>query len=130
MKNILAFIILTLTFNCFSQTQTEMNQEAYDLFHEADKELNNVYNKILTTYKSDSIFIENLKKSQRIWIKFRDSELEMKYPNYKASYYGSSHPMCRAFYLKELTEERTKKLKVWLNGIEEGDMCSGSVKTN
>ena len=117
-----------LTLNSFSQTQAEMNQEAYDLFNEAEKELNDVYNKILIEYKSDSIFLESLKKSQRIWIKFRDSELEMKYPNYKTPYYGSSHPMCRAFYLKELTEERTEKLKVWINGIEEGVMCSGSVK--
>lgn len=34
----------------------------------------------------------------------------------------------RFLILKELTEERTEKLKVWLNGIEEGDMCIGSVK--
>lgn len=125
------YLILFLIFNltCYSQTQAEMNNEAYDLYNKADKKLNSVYQKILTEYKSDSTFTEGLKKSQRIWIKFRDSELEMKYPNYKELYYGSSHPMCRAFYLKELTEERTEKLKIWLNGIKEGDMCSGSVKT-
>lgn len=44
--------------------------------------------------------------------------------------YGSVYPMCAALFLKELTEERTEKLRVWLNGIEEGDVCSGSVKTN
>lgn len=38
--------------------------------------------------------------------------------------------MCRVSYLLELTEERTKKLKIWLTGIPEGDICSGSVKTN
>jgi len=130
MKTPIIILTLILTLNSFSQTQVEMNQEAYDLLEKADKELNEVYNNILTKYKSDSIFIESLKKSQRNWIKFRDSELEMKYPNYKAPYYGSSHPSCRAFYLKKLTEERTEKLKIWLNGIEEGDLCSGSVKAN
>ena len=130
MKTLITILTLILTLNSFSQTQAEMNQEAYDLFNKADKELNQVYNNILSEYKSDSIFVESLKKSQRIWIKFRDSELEMKYPNYKAPYYGSAHPMCRAFYLKELTEERTEKLRVWLIGLKEGDVCSGSIKTN
>ena len=54
----------------------------------------------------------------------------MKYPNYEEVYNGSSHPMCKALYLKELTQERTNKLKVWLNGIEEGNLCSGSIKMN
>ena len=31
-------------------------------------------------------------------------------------------------YLDELTKSRIKTLKVWLDGIEEGDVCSGSVK--
>jgi hypothetical protein len=30
--------------------------------------------------------------------------------------------------LKELTEERIKKLNIWLVGIPEGDACNGSVK--
>jgi len=55
----------------------------------------------------------------------------MKFPGKnKQVEYGSIYPMCVSIYLKELTEDRTDKLRVWLNGIEEGDMCSGSVKTN
>ena len=30
--------------------------------------------------------------------------------------------------LKGLTEESIEKLKVWINGIKEVNMCSGSVK--
>ena len=75
-------------------------------------------------------FVKNLKSAQRIWIKFRDAELEMKYPNYKELYYGSSHAMCSAIFLKGMTVERTKKLSIWLTGVEEGDICAGSVKTN
>ena len=122
---------MTFNFTYFSQTQAEMNKTAYAEFSKADKKLNEVYQKILTEYKSDSTFIKSLKNAQRIWIKFRDAELEMKYPNYKEPhYYGSSHPMCSASYLKKMTKERTEKLIVWLNGIKEGDMCSGSVKMN
>jgi hypothetical protein len=44
-------------------------------------------------------------------------------------YYGSVHPMCVAMYLTQLTEERIKILRIWLDGIEEGDVCCGSVKS-
>ena len=126
----LLFIALfCFSLNAVAQTQTELNQEAYAEFAEADKELNNIYQNILRTYKSDSQFISKLKSTQRIWIEFRNAELEMKFPKKDKSYYGSSYPMCKALYLKELTEERTKKLKVWLNGIQEGDVCQGSVKS-
>jgi hypothetical protein len=54
----------------------------------------------------------------------------MKFPaENKQTVYGSVYPMCVSFFLKELTEERIEKLNVWINGIEEGNVCSGSVKT-
>jgi len=50
----------------------------------------------------------------------------MKYPEGKT--YGSIQPVCRANYLEELTRTRIKTLQVWITGIEEGDLCSGSVR--
>ena len=133
MKKLLLTIItllsLTISNQAFGQTQLEMNQEEQNKYLKADKKLNNVYNQILKEYKSDTEFIKNLKIAQRIWIKFRDAEMKLKYPDREQGYYGSIHPMCLSIYLTELTEERTKKLKMWLLGIEEGDGCNGSVKT-
>lgn len=123
----LFFIIITLT--SFSQTQLELNQKASEKYSEADKELNRVYNQILTDYKDDSNFIEKLRISQRLWIKFRDAELEMKFPESdKRMNYGSIYPICNNEYLEQLTNERTKKLMEWLNPIPEGDPCVGSIK--
>jgi uncharacterized protein YecT (DUF1311 family) len=130
MKRTLIILILTFSINCFAQTQAEMNKEAYRTYKKADKELNSVYKNILTEYKSDSIFVENLKKSQRIWIEFRDAELKMKYPERRPGFYGTIHPICRAMYLEELTETRTKTLKQWLKGIESLEACNGSIKIN
>lgn len=130
MNKIILLLLLTFSINCFSQTQAEMNQQAYASYNKADKKLNTVYQKILVKYKTDKLFVANLKKSQRIWVSFRDAEMDMKYPNYPNQNYGSIHPTCRAVYLTELTESRIKTLNVWLNGIKEGDACSGSVKTN
>lgn len=75
------------------------------------------------------MFIEKLKLAQRAWIKFRDASFEMKYPHHKDRYYyGSAFSMCSRSYLAELTITRIAELKVWLKGIEEGDVCCGSVK--
>ncbi len=103
-----------------------MNKEAGDKYNNADSTLNVVYQKILNEYSNDTAFISNLKLSQRLWIQFRDAQLKMKYP---VSYsYGSVQPMCVSFYLTDLTDERIKTLQTWLDGIEEGDVCTGSVK--
>ncbi len=131
MNRILILLFLSFNFCAFGQTQHEMHKDANNRYKKSDNELNKVYQKILTEYKSDSIFINRLKKTQKIWIAYKDAELEMKFPaENKQAQYGSVYPMCVSLFLKELTDERTKKLRVWLNGIEEGDMCSGSVKTN
>ncbi len=110
----------------YSLTQSQLNQQAGNKHQNADKELNSVYQNILKGYATDTVFIKNLKEAQRIWIQFRDAEVKMKFPDQKFS--GSARPMCIAMYLEELTKTRVKTLKVWQDGIEEGDICNGSIK--
>lgn len=130
MRTFIITLVLCISANfSFAQTQLEMNTEAGNSYLKADKELNSTYTKILKAYKSDTVFIKNLKTAQNIWIKFRDAEMKMKYPDREPGYYGSIQPVCWYNYLEELTKKRTKELKIWLRGIEEGDSCSGSVKT-
>jgi len=130
MKRLLIFtvFILSLSFS-YGQTQAEMNQDSYKEYQKSEKEINLVYQRILKEYKADTTFINNLKIAQRLWIKFRDAEVKAMYPDREKGYYGSIHSLCLSGYMKELTDDRTKKLKIWLTGIEEGDVCSGSVKT-
>jgi uncharacterized protein YecT (DUF1311 family) len=125
-------IILTILFSGLktnAQSQAKMNQIADGDYMKADAELNAIYKQILKQYASDTSFISHLKASQRIWIKFRDAELLMKYPPRETYYYGSAQSSCEANYLEQFTRDRIKTLKVWIDGIEEGDLCSGSVKT-
>lgn len=124
----LFILIFSLTSLSFGQTQKEMNGAVSGNLTKADKELNDVYNKILAQYKSDATFIKNLKKSQRQWIKFRDTEMKVKYPKREAGHYGSMQPLCYTNYMAELTKKRTKELRTWLDGVEEGESCAGSVK--
>ena len=130
MKNIIVILIFNLiTVSSFSQTQLEINQNEDIKFKTADNELNITYKKILKEYKSDTAFLKNLKISQGLWIKFRDAEMKTRYPDRENGYYGSSQSTCWSNYLTQLTNQRTKTLKIWLVGISEGDICAGSIKT-
>lgn len=113
---------------CTAQSQAELNQNAGNDFKQADKELNQVYQQVLKEYGKQVDFIKSLKASQKIWIQFRDAEMLAKYPKSQQKNYGSVFPLCWSSYKAQLTRERTKTLRVWLDGIEEGDTCSGSVK--
>ena len=131
MKNLFILLFLTFPLLTNAQTQLEMSTDKNGTYQKSDIELNKVYQNILIGYKEDSIFIDRLKKAQRIWVSYRDAELEMKFPaENKQAEYGSNYPVCASQFLKELTDERIEKLKIWLTGIEEGDVCAGSVKMN
>lgn len=129
MKNLLLLFFLFIAPYAWAQTQADLNAAAYADYQKADDELNAVYKKILIQYKTDKTFITNLKASQRLWISFRDAELQMKYPDREPGYYGSIHPICRANYLEKLTRNRIEKLREWLTSAAEDDACAGSVPT-
>lgn len=96
----------------------------------ADKELNKVYRQILKKYKKAPQFLAKLKTSQRLWIKFRDAELEMQFPKEnKKLNYGSVYQYCANNFLAEITVKRTNTLKKWLEEVDEFDVCNGSKGT-
>jgi uncharacterized protein YecT (DUF1311 family) len=126
LKTITTIILLFIASFGFSQTQIQMNDSTKKEFLKADKELNQVYQQILKDYNTDTLFLKNLKASQRIWIEFRDAEMKMKYPLKESEYY-SMQPVCWYSYMQDLTETRTKTLQQWLKPMEEGDVCAGSI---
>jgi uncharacterized protein YecT (DUF1311 family) len=107
-----------------------MNRAAGDKFEKADAELNRVYAEIRKVYANDPEFLRKLRDAQRIWLQFRDAEMEALFPprSDEPGYYGSVHPMCLAEYRAKLTTERVVALKAWLVGTEEGNVCAGSIK--
>ena len=113
----------------FSQTQQEMNADAAKSFEKKDKELNEVYKKILVKYKEDTLFIKNLKIAQRLWVQFRDAQMDMKYPEREPGYYGTIQPLCWYSYKEELTDDRITVLIEWIDGLEEHG-CDGSVQSD
>ena len=116
MKNILILVLCSFCL-CVAQTQKEIS-DAQGEYKKLDKELNDAYQSILFGYQSDTLFINNLKKSQRIWIQLRDAELAMRYPEINKDYSGVN-PVCVASYLAGLTFDRIQTLRVWLDGIDD-----------
>jgi uncharacterized protein YecT (DUF1311 family) len=125
MKLTIILFALTIT-TSFAQSQAEMNQESRESYEAADKELNNVYQQIKKKYADDKVFLTELKNAQLAWIKLRDADVKMMFPDREPGYYGSMMPMCMSGYMTQLTKERTEKLRLWLGGS--ADICEGSVR--
>ena len=135
---IVAVLLLTLTEvsgadqkECMetATTQLEHNQCATSHLKAVDDEMNRIYQAILSKYKADQEFLAKLRNAQRAWLAFRDAELEARFPfKDKQSHYGSVYPMCSNSFLVQRTQERIKHLREWLDGVEEGEVCAGSVQ--
>jgi uncharacterized protein YecT (DUF1311 family) len=128
MKTVFIFISFIL-FCCSCEAQTTSDRVNPDAeYKKIDKELNTVYQTILFQYQNDTTFLKNLKKSQRIWIQFRDAELAMKYPKGEKNQHKNLSPFCRALYLTDLTNERISTLRLWLQGVKDTNECTGSIQ--
>jgi len=93
-------------------------------YEKADKKLNEMYVKVksgpASKGKTGPTFKKNLTDAEVTWIAFRNTDSEV---------YGLSGGS-EAFKLTkmiELTNNRTKQLKEWDDGAQEGDTCSGSI---
>lgn len=115
-----------------AQSQMQMNAEACGKSGKAEAKMTRMLERIYREYKQDTIFIEKMKSAQAAWKNFYEAEFEAEFPLEKdenPSYkYGSVYPMCFCATREKLIYERIKQLKVWIDGTEEGNVCSGSVK--
>jgi len=112
------------------QNQFELTEKACADYKKADTEMNSIYRRILAENQNDRLFVQKMRAAQRAWVAFRDAHLESLFPaTDKRAAYGSVQPMCHCMELEKITAERAKVLKQWLDGVEEGDVCAGSIKT-
>ena len=112
------------------QNQLELTEKACADYKKADTEMNSIYRRILAENQNDRLFVQKMRAAQRAWVAFRDAHLESLFPAPdKRAAYGSVQPMCHCMELEKITAERAKVLKQWLDGVEEGDVCAGSIKT-
>jgi len=104
--SVIAFLI---SFTGISQTQTEMNEQARKDFKKADDTMTATYK--LALAKQDSDGKKLLVEAQRAWIKYKESHCKSASDTYRG---GSIQPLIYYSCLTELTDERTEKLKEYL----------------
>ena len=97
-----------------AQSQQEMNAGAAAEFAKADKELNEVYAKVLGVLDDEAK--EMLKRSQRAWVAFRDAEAAFRADAEARG--GSMWPLVHEGVRGKLTQERVKALREYL--VEDG----------
>lgn len=98
-----------------AQTQQEMNAQAAEEFKKADKELNQIYAKVLGVLDDEAK--ERLKKSQRAWLAFRDAEADFRADAEARG--GSMWPMIHEGVRGALTKDRVAALREYLVEEEE-----------
>ncbi|MCK5903281.1 MAG: DUF1311 domain-containing protein [Cocleimonas sp.] len=98
-------------------SQSALNQCADKAFRTADKALNQAYDALIKRAGKDKFAIKKLRESQRLWIKFRDAELDYIFPckdHNKRHCWGSMIGILYPEAKKDLTIERTQRLKKYL----------------
>src|SRR5699024_7967459 len=126
-KNITFFSVLIFLslFFVVGESQAKINSEAENEVELSEQKLDSVYTAVIEQYEDNPEFIASLKKAQQAWITFRDAHLESVYPGKcKQTKYGSVYPSCVSNLLIQLNDQRTKQLRKWLEGTEEGDVCA------
>lgn len=135
MKLFIGVLLLSLStsvaaFKCNSNgTQAEINRCAKDKFIAADKQLNKAWKALLRKSQNKSQ-IKKWRKAERMWIKFRDLELEAKFAcnnKNKRVCWGSMYPSLYNNAITKLTLERTRQLKEHLKSPEEQMGGTGSI---
>ena len=111
-----------------AQTQFAMNKCEGVNLQQINAELARVLAAIKSNYHAKPEFLAKLAASQQAWQTSLQADLAMKFPlENKPLQYGSVYPMCSSSFQAQLTLQRIALLKQWIQGAEEGEVCSGSV---
>ncbi|MEA5496735.1 lysozyme inhibitor LprI family protein [Limnoraphis robusta] len=94
----------------------EMKKCAQDKYAKIDKELNQVYQKLMTNLSNQSQRKQRLISAQRSWIQFRDKSC-----SYEASEAlgGSAEGLLLTNCLTRVTAQRTSELKQYLSSLSQ-----------
>jgi uncharacterized protein YecT (DUF1311 family) len=121
-----AIFLITLFVASASLSQDQSNGRAN--FQISDHRLNDAYQMLLAAKRTDTLFVRNLRASQRAWVQFRDAEFTLKYPAHGSIDKPDFIPLDQSDYLARLTESRTATLIEWLKTVTGGLVEHGQVK--
>lgn len=124
-----SFALVLIAGTVASASQVEENESAAQELKAVEEKLAAVLQQIRETNKDDSKFLSALEESQVAWANYRDAQLNLVFPNRDDRLgYGTVLPMCWSVWKAKLTITRISELKLWIDGIEEGEVCGGSIR--
>jgi uncharacterized protein YecT (DUF1311 family) len=94
-------------------TAPKKNEQEYPLetYRLADRKLNAVYKELLTIKKSDSVFVQNLRKAERLWMQYRDAQLASRFLEHPSITAETASTKEELLFLVTLTQKRTQELQ-------------------
>jgi uncharacterized protein YecT (DUF1311 family) len=108
-------------------TQMQMNACFRVGAANADEEMQTVLS-LIRARSEDPVFVKKLDASQHAWEVYRDAQISARFPAEDTRReYGSMYPSCHQALKETITRDRIEELMIWLEGVEEGEVCSGSV---
>jgi uncharacterized protein YecT (DUF1311 family) len=124
---VVAFVATGLAGGAFAQSQASMTPAACNKLKNADAALNRVYQEILKAKADDPNFVKAFRDAQSAWLAFRDAHVRTIFPDPDLNAYGTAYSMCHCTVVEKMTTLRTRELQhLWVQGIDEGDVCTGS----
>ncbi len=98
------------------------------LAKQASATLKDMYRIIISKYSDDKLFISAFQAANTAWLDYQKAQLTAMFPQSSTKLFDGTS-MNANDYLGALEMQRITELRDWTSGIEEGDVCSGSVKT-
>jgi uncharacterized protein YecT (DUF1311 family) len=110
-KILILFISAFISHESLSQTQGEMNTEAFKEYKKSDDEMAKMYKKVMSGMSNQNA--KNLLlEAQRAWIKYKESHCKSLANQFEG---GTMAPMVYYECLVEVTNERKEHLKRFLD---------------
>lgn len=116
---------------CYGQAQTQydINDCSQHAAQRAQTELDTLYRAVLAKYRDDPHLLRRLRAAQKAWERYRDAEFAAVYPHSGDPDYAADYtPTCSATLKLALTRSRIARLRLWLRGGIEGDLCAGAIR--
>ncbi len=113
-----------------SQTQYDINTCSQDSARSTRSKLQALFQAVLAKYRDDPHQQARLRAAQRAWTRYRDAEFAAVYPHAGETDYATTAyaPTCTARLNLALMRARIARLRLWLRGGIEGDLCAGAIR--
>lgn len=128
MRKVLLLLALLATTALQAQTWQEEMKAAQNNLKAASSQMAGLISYIDSAYSHNTALLILLKSSQNAWEKYSEAQIKMRYPSYNAQNYNRHIALCVSNYMTQLINSRIALLQEWKEGIEEGDLCAGSVQ--